>query len=253
MIIPSPRLTPVLGARDLPRAARRRVARRTRQARPLFDRVSSFVRGRSRPLPVVVKTGGAVDRVDYQLDKLDTVRTAPFRWPTAPTRRSGGLDGDRHAGQEKFSGRQLDRARLLIVQEVAERVGRDRRRKNAARRRRAPISPRTCGAQANAPVDGTPDADSDPPAEPSRILAEASADAAPDPAPFPPDELPSTVRARGPVPGFAAGASRRPRYDRRHAHGRRAPRGVPMFFESKGHLRRASASWSRARTTTRRS
>lgn len=40
----------------------------------LFDRVSSFVRGTERDLlPVVVKTGGTVDRVNYQLDKLDTV------------------------------------------------------------------------------------------------------------------------------------------------------------------------------------
>ncbi|HEX2304197.1 MAG TPA: hypothetical protein VHH57_11285 [Gaiella sp.] len=40
----------------------------------MFDRVSSFVRGSERDvLPVVVKTGGTVDRVNYQLDKLDTV------------------------------------------------------------------------------------------------------------------------------------------------------------------------------------
>jgi hypothetical protein len=40
----------------------------------LFDRVSSFVRGTERDLlPVVVKSGGTVDRVNYQLDKLDTV------------------------------------------------------------------------------------------------------------------------------------------------------------------------------------
>jgi uncharacterized protein YoxC len=40
----------------------------------LFDKVSSFVQGSERDiLPVVVKTGGTVDRVNYQLDKLDTV------------------------------------------------------------------------------------------------------------------------------------------------------------------------------------
>ena len=40
----------------------------------LFDRISSFVQGAERDvLPVVVKTGGTVDRVNYQLDKLDTV------------------------------------------------------------------------------------------------------------------------------------------------------------------------------------
>jgi uncharacterized protein YoxC len=40
----------------------------------LFDRVSSLVQGTERDaLSVVVKTGGTVDRVNYQLDKLDTV------------------------------------------------------------------------------------------------------------------------------------------------------------------------------------
>lgn len=40
----------------------------------LFDRVSSLVSGTERDLlPVIVKSGGTVDRVNYQLDKLDTV------------------------------------------------------------------------------------------------------------------------------------------------------------------------------------
>src|SRR6478735_268321 len=40
----------------------------------MFDKVSSLVSGTERDaLPVVVKTGGTVDRVNYQLDKLDTV------------------------------------------------------------------------------------------------------------------------------------------------------------------------------------
>ena len=40
----------------------------------LFDRISSLVQGTERDaLSVVVKTGGTVDRVNYQLDKLDTV------------------------------------------------------------------------------------------------------------------------------------------------------------------------------------
>ena len=40
----------------------------------LFDRVSSFVSSTERDLlPVIVKSGGTVDRVNYQLDKMDTV------------------------------------------------------------------------------------------------------------------------------------------------------------------------------------
>jgi hypothetical protein len=40
----------------------------------LFGRLSSFMAGTERDLlPVIVKSGGTVDRVNYQLDKLDTV------------------------------------------------------------------------------------------------------------------------------------------------------------------------------------
>ena len=39
-----------------------------------FERLSSFIKGTERDLlPVIVKTGGTVDRVNYELDKLDTV------------------------------------------------------------------------------------------------------------------------------------------------------------------------------------
>lgn len=39
-----------------------------------FERLSSFIRGTERDLlPVIVKTGSTVDRVNYQLDKADTV------------------------------------------------------------------------------------------------------------------------------------------------------------------------------------
>lgn len=40
----------------------------------LFGRITEFIAGTERDLlPVVLKTGGTVDRVNYQLDKLDTV------------------------------------------------------------------------------------------------------------------------------------------------------------------------------------
>jgi hypothetical protein len=40
----------------------------------LFGRVSSFISGTERDLlPVIVKTGGTVDRINYQLDKADSV------------------------------------------------------------------------------------------------------------------------------------------------------------------------------------
>lgn len=40
----------------------------------VFGRLSSFIKGTERDLlPVIVKAGGTVDRVNAQLDKLDTV------------------------------------------------------------------------------------------------------------------------------------------------------------------------------------
>jgi hypothetical protein len=40
----------------------------------LFERVSSLIRGTERDaLPVLVKAGGTVDRINYQMDKLDSV------------------------------------------------------------------------------------------------------------------------------------------------------------------------------------
>ena len=40
----------------------------------VFGRLSSFIRGTERDLlPVIVKTGGTVDRVNKQLDKADTI------------------------------------------------------------------------------------------------------------------------------------------------------------------------------------
>src|SRR4029078_8302926 len=51
----------------------------------MFDKVSSLVRGAERDaLPVVVKTGGTVDRVNYQLDKLDTVTDSAVSMAGSP-------------------------------------------------------------------------------------------------------------------------------------------------------------------------
>ena len=79
----------LLGPRDLPRrcSGSARCSRSSSSAR-LFD--ASRPRSSGAPsatlLPVIVKTGGTVDRVNYQLDKPTRSPTAPSRWPTAPTR-----------------------------------------------------------------------------------------------------------------------------------------------------------------------
>ena len=52
-----------------------------------FERLSSFIRGTERDLlPVIVKAGSTVDRVNYQLDKADTVTDSAATWSTVPTR-----------------------------------------------------------------------------------------------------------------------------------------------------------------------
>ena len=85
----------------------------------LFDRVSSFVSGTERDLlPVVVKSGGTVDRVNYQLDKLDTVTDSAVG--DGRQRRyggAGGLDCDLEARREGLGARRRCRARGLVVQE----------------------------------------------------------------------------------------------------------------------------------------
>ena len=67
-----------------------------------FERLSSFVKGSERDLlPVIVKAGGTVDRVNYELDKLDTVTdSAVSMADSADTAVRADLDRDRDAGRE---------------------------------------------------------------------------------------------------------------------------------------------------------
>jgi hypothetical protein len=75
-----------------------------------FGRLSSFVKGAERDaLPVVVKAGGTVDRVNDQLDKLDTVTDSAVSMADAvrvakdaAARRESELDDElRNAAQAK--------------------------------------------------------------------------------------------------------------------------------------------------------
>ena len=171
----------LLGARDLPRLARRRLAPHARSGsarRSSGSRRSSA--GTERDLlPVIVKTGGTVDRVNYQLDKArHRHRQRRLDGGQRRHRRARRVDGDRDARGEGLGARGGDLARLLVPQVDAEPVGGDGRRQG----RRAPARAGPRGGpprrRPDAAVDRAADADSDADARAeARPVAEASSDA----------------------------------------------------------------------------
>ena len=184
----------------------------------MFDKVSSLVGGAERDaLPVVVKTGGTVDRVNYQLDKLDTVTDsavsmadsadtavrAVYRLRDAARLVRAGGRGLRphddahghHRAQRavRWTGLALHGrrcSRLRVVPQDAEHVRRDGRREGCgapARARPRRGSPR---GRANVPDERAADADTHADTHPeagSLAAARAEAEAGPR---APPDELP---------------------------------------------------------------
>ncbi len=160
----------------------------------VFDRVSSFVQGAERDaLPVVVKTGGTVDRVNYQLDKLDTVTdsavsmadsadTAVRAVSTAiatPVEKVSGWRPGSHTASASFR----KSTRFLR----GERRG-DRTRRDGANR----ISRRISGPPGRTPPsEERPTPTPTPPPQPKPDpWPQPPPTPKPDPAPVPPDEVP---------------------------------------------------------------
>jgi hypothetical protein len=159
----------------------------------LFDRVSSFVQGSERDvLPVVVKTGGTVDRVNYQLDKLDTVTdsavsmadsadTAVRAVSTAiatPVEKVSGLAAGLAHGFASFR----KTRNFSEAKEAAQDAARRREQDLAEDLRAAGRTPRSEERPTPTPTpppQPKPDPWPQPPPTPK-----------PDPAPVPPDELP---------------------------------------------------------------
>ena len=87
-----------------------------------FQRLSSLISGTERDLlPVIVKTGGTVDRVNYELDKVGHGHRQ--RGLDGRQRRHGGacdLDSDRSARGEGLGPRGRGLARLFPVPQVEE-------------------------------------------------------------------------------------------------------------------------------------
>ena len=159
----------------------------------LFDRISGFVGSTERDLlPVVVKSGGTVDRVNYQLDKLDTVTDSAVAMADSADTAVRAVSTAISKPVEKVSG---------VAAVIAHGVSTLKKRKNvgdamdaakdAARRREQDLhedlrgagpTPMTSERPTPTPTpEPTPKPDPWPRPEPTPR---------PDPAPIPPDELP---------------------------------------------------------------
>ena len=159
----------------------------------LFDRISSLIRGAERDaLPVVVKTGGTVDRVNYQLDKLDTVTdsavsmadsadTAVRAVSTAISKPVEKVSGFTAGVAHGFASFRKNRSMSDAMDEA----------KDAARRREEDLTQDLRGAgptpQSSERPTPTPTPSPTPKPDP---WPRPEPTPKPDPAPMPPDELP---------------------------------------------------------------
>jgi hypothetical protein len=159
----------------------------------LFDRVSSFVRGTERDLlPVVVKTGGTVDRVNYQLDKLDTVTDSAVSMADSADTAVRAVSTAIAAPVEKVSGLAAGIAHgfssLKKTRNVSEAMD---AAKDAARRRQEDLAEDLRGAGPTPPTSERPTPTPPPPPERKPDpWPKPPPTPKPDPAPVPPEELP---------------------------------------------------------------
>jgi uncharacterized protein YoxC len=159
----------------------------------LFDRISSFVRGTERDvLPVVVKTGGTVDRVNYQLDKLDTVTDSAVSMADSADTAVRAVSTAIATPVEKVSGLAAGIAHgfssLKKTRNVSEAMD---TAKDAARRREQDLAQDLRGAGPTPPTSERPTPTPTPTPEPKPDpWPKPPPTPRPDPAPVPPDELP---------------------------------------------------------------
>jgi len=159
----------------------------------MFDKVSSLVGGAERDaLPVVVKTGGTVDRVNYQLDKLDTVTDSAVSMADSADTAVRAVSTAISKPVEKVSGFTAGVAHGFASfrknRSMSDAMG---EAKDAARRREEDLTqdlrgagptPQSCERPTPTPTP-SPTPKPDPWPRPERTPK-------PDPAPIPPDELP---------------------------------------------------------------
>ena len=208
----------LLGARGLPRRVGLGTAYMFFKLGQAFGRLSSFISGTERDLlPVIVKTGGTVDRVNYQLDKADAVTdSAVSMADSADTAVRAVSMRDRDAGGEGL-GRSRRRSRTGSPR--CGRLAMSRRRQERGQGGRSAARGRSARTTC-APPAAREQTTERSPSRPRR----------PEPWPTP-----------GADAGQARpGAARRTRgLDRRslqsiHAHDGRAPRGLSLVLRGEG-------------------
>ena len=158
----------------------------------LFDRVSSFVRGTERDLlPVVVKTGGTVDRVNYQLDKLDTVTDSAVSMADSADTAVRAVSTVIATPVEKVSGLAAGIAHGFSSFKKSRNVSDAMDAgKDAARRRERDLAEDLRGAGPTPPTSERPTPTPTPTPEPKPDpWPKPPPTPRPDPAPVPPDEL----------------------------------------------------------------
>ena len=203
-----------------------------------FERLSSLIKGTERDLlPVIVKAGATVDRVNYQLDKADTVTDSAVSMAdsadtavraistaiTTPVEKVSGLAAGLTHGFSQFRKSRSFADATTTAREAA------RNRESDLREdlRQAGRTPDGDGATGSAAATGSPaEAGS---VAPTGAGGEAGTGAR------------ATGRADRRVGDPATiGVSRR-RYDRLMRTTAELREGFLAYFESKGHLRRPSA------------
>ncbi len=157
----------------------------------LFDRLSSFVRGTERDLlPVLVKTGGTVDRVNYQLDKLDTVTDSAVSMADSADTAVRAVSTAISTPVEKVSGLAAGIAHgfssLKKTRSVSDAMGAG---KDAARRRQEDLAEDLRGAGPTPLSTERPAPTPPPPPQPKPDpTPKPPPTPRPDPAPIPPEE-----------------------------------------------------------------
>ena len=159
----------------------------------LFQRVSSLVSGTERDLlPVVVKAGGTVDRVNYQLDKLDTVTDSAVGMADSADTAVRAVSTAISTPVEKVSGLAAGIAHgfssLKKNRNVSDAMD---AAKDASRRRQQDLAEDLRGAGPTPPTAERPTPTPPPPPEPKPDpWPKPPPTPKPDPAPVPPDEIP---------------------------------------------------------------
>ncbi|MDH5333365.1 MAG: hypothetical protein OEW65_05750 [Thermoleophilia bacterium] len=161
----------------------------------LFGRVSSLINGTERDLlPVIVKTGGTVDRVNYQLDKLDSVTDSAVGMADSADTAVRAVSTAISKPVEKVSGLAAGVAHGVSSFRKTRDFGTAKEAaKDAARRREADLAEDLRGPS-TAPSAERPAPTPPPPPQPQPDPWPRPAPTPkPEPAPTPPDEPPAAA------------------------------------------------------------